>query len=403
MRILILNLDYPGFLSSLYSQHPGLDSAPYAEQLKVRVDSLFNVGDFYSRNLASLGHEAWDLHINNEILQGTWARENSLSGRTSTPNTGLKALRDKVREHRSNPVIRVIKPLLQPFASRLNGKQNLLTILAAQIRHYRPDVILNQSVQWVPDSFLSDFRPGVKLIVGQIASPLTPDKKLIDYDVMVSSLPNFVNRFRNQGLKAELVRLAFEDTILDKLPKPAQSVDISFVGTLSADHENRRALLETVGRSLNLGIWGRIDSSWAPDSPVRRYHRGDAYGKEMYKILQESRVTLNYHIDLAENYANNLRLFEATGVGTLLLTDSKCNLHELFEPGKEVAVYHTPDECVELARYYVDHESEREAIAKAGQRRTLRDHTYKHRMQELSTLFEHHLRLQTSGAASYSC
>jgi spore maturation protein CgeB len=220
---------------------------------------------------------------------------------------------------------------------------------------------------------------------------------------MVSSLPNFVERFRNQGLKAELVRLAFEDTIVDKLPRTAQSIDVSFVGTLSADHENRRALLETVGKTLNLGIWGRIDSSWAQDSPVRRYHRGDAWGKTMYGILQESRITLNYHIDLAENYANNLRLFEATGVGTLLLTDNKCNLHELFEPGKEVAVYRTPEECVELAQYYIEHEEERAAIARAGQKRTLRDHTYKLRMQELSALLERQLRRQTSGAASQSC
>src|SRR4030095_16737009 len=183
MRILILNLDYPGFLSSLYSQHPGLENAPYAEQLKVRVDSLFNVGDFYSRNLASQSHEAWDLHINNEIMQGTWARENSVAARTSAPGTGFKTLRDKIREHRANPLLRAIKPWLQPFASRLNGKQNLLTILAAQIRHYRPDVVLNQSVQWVPDGFLSDFKPAVKLVVGQIASPLSADKKLIDYDL----------------------------------------------------------------------------------------------------------------------------------------------------------------------------------------------------------------------------
>ena len=123
----------------------------------------------------------------------------------------------------------------------------------------------------------------------------------------------------------------------------------------------------------------------------------------MYGILQESRITLNYHIDLAENYANNLRLFEATGMGTLLLTDTKSNLHELFEPGKEVAVYSSPEECVELARYYVEHESERDAIAKAGQRRTLRDHTYKLRMRELSALLERELKSNVRGVASYSC
>ena len=403
MRILVLNVDYPGFLSSLYEQHPGLESAPYQEQLKARVDSLFGVADFYSRNLALQGHETWDVHINNEMMQGAWARENALPAGTPAPNTGLKVLREKFRQHRTNPIVRALKPWLEPFASRLNGKQGLLTILAAQIRHYQPDVILNQAVQWVPDKFLAGFRPNVRLIVGQIASPLTSDKMLTDYDLMISSLPNFVDRFRNQGLKAELMRLAFEESILEKIPRKDCSVNISFVGTLSADHENRRALLETVGRSLDLGIWGRVDSAFEQDSPLRRFHRGDAWGEQMYRILTDSRITLNYHIDLAGDYANNLRLFEATGVGTLLLTDNKRNLHELFEPGKEMAVYRTSEECVELARYYLDHDREREAIATAGQRRTLRDHTYKLRMMELSVLFERHLKSQGAGAASHSC
>ena len=57
-------------------------------------------------------------------------------------------------------------------------------------------------------------------------------------------------------------------------------------------------------------------------------------------------MTLNHHIDVAEAYAGNLRLFEATGVGTLLVTDWKKNLHEMFEAGKEVVTYRTPEECV---------------------------------------------------------
>jgi spore maturation protein CgeB len=78
-----------------------------------------------------------------------------------------------------------------------------------------------------------------------------------------------------------------------------------------------------------------------------------------------------------------MRLYEATGVGTLLITDWKENLHELFEPGKEVIAYRTPEECGELIQYYLEHEVEREAIARAGQERTLREHTYYQRMQEL--------------------
>ena len=70
-------------------------------------------------------------------------------------------------------------------------------------------------------------------------------------------------------------------------------------------------------------------------------------------------------------------------MGALLMTDWKENLHELFEPGKEVVAYRNADECAELVRYYLEHEEERKAIADAGQQRTLREHTEFQRTQQL--------------------
>jgi spore maturation protein CgeB len=86
-----------------------------------------------------------------------------------------------------------------------------------------------------------------------------------------------------------------------------------------------------------------------------------------------------------------MRLYEATGVGTLLITDYKDNLHTLFEPGSEVIAYNSAEECVELVTYYLAHEEERQAIARAGQQRTLREHSYLHRMQELVNIVERQL------------
>jgi len=82
-------------------------------------------------------------------------------------------------------------------------------------------------------------------------------------------------------------------------------------------------------------------------------------------------------------YANNIRLYEATGMGALLMPDWKENLHEMFEPGKEVVVYRSSDECVELIHYYLDHKNEREAIVRAGQEHTMREHIYYQRSEEL--------------------
>jgi spore maturation protein CgeB len=111
----------------------------------------------------------------------------------------------------------------------------------------------------------------------------------------------------------------------------------------------------------------------------------------MYGVLRNSKIAINHHIDLAGAYANNMRLFEATGVGTMLLTDWKMNIGDMFESGKEVVTYRSPEECSELVSYYLSHEDERAAIARAGQSRTLSQHTYYHRMQELSELLANQL------------
>lgn len=82
----------------------------------------------------------------------------------------------------------------------------------------------------------------------------------------------------------------------------------------------------------------------------------------------------------------------------LLITDYKDNLSDLFEIGKEIVVYRSAEECAALVNYYLSRPQEAEAIARAGQARTLRDHSYKMNMAELSLIFKRHLRYQTEMA-----
>jgi spore maturation protein CgeB len=124
---------------------------------------------------------------------------------------------------------------------------------------------------------------------------------------------------------------------------------------------------------------------------VRRYH-GEAWGLEMFRVLAESRIAVNRHIDVAGDNANNMRLYEATGVGSLLLTDAKENLGDLFEVGREVVAYRDENELVEAIEHYLAHEDERAAVAAAGQQRTLREHGYGVRMRELSGILESYLQ-----------
>ena len=103
----------------------------------------------------------------------------------------------------------------------------------------------------------------------------------------------------------------------------------------------------------------------------------------MYEILSRTKISFNRHIDIALNYANNMRLYEATGMGSLLLTDKKDNLHKLFEIDKEIVTYSSKEEASEKAQYLIANPIKASEIARAGQARTLKEHSYEERMREL--------------------
>lgn len=107
------------------------------------------------------------------------------------------------------------------------------------------------------------------------------------------------------------------------------------------------------------------------------------YGLRMYQTIRDSQVTLNIHADSSDRYASNMRLFEVTGAGGCLLTDWKPNLGEIFQIDEEVVSFRSAGECVEKARWLLEHPVEAAAIARAGQKRTLNEHTYINRAQQL--------------------
>jgi hypothetical protein len=140
--------------------------------------------------------------------------------------------------------------------------------------------------------------------------------------------------------------------------------------------------------------------TWEVSPSIRRRAHQPVFGQEMYQLLHDSRISLNTHIDISPRSASNMRLYEATGAGTCLLTDWKANLPDLYEPEREVVTYRNADECVEKVRYLLNHERERIAIATAGQRRTLRDHTFTQRALQLHRIFSAAIAKNPSLASS---
>jgi hypothetical protein len=396
MRFLIINTDYPEFLHWLYARHEGLEKQPYEEQMRVRNESLFSTADFYSSNLRKLGHEAYDIHANNEFMQKAWAKEHGIriegpEGPAPVKQRARMVLQRAWRISAKTPLRYLGRPVRSVLHSLGKGAW-FYDILAAQIKHDKPDILFILDMGGISGHFLKDVKPFVGLLVGQHAATRLSDADDFScYDLVASSFPPTVEYFRQKGIRAELHRLGFEQRVLSCLEAKNRISDVTFIGSFYSVHSSRVELLEVLcTRFPHTRIWGPAIYHLATTSPIRGCYEGQAWGREMFQILRDSKVTLNHHGD-ATPYANNMRLYEATGVGTLLITDWKENLHELFEPGKEVVAYRTPDECAELIRYYLEHDDEREGIARAGQERTLREHTYYQRMQELVGILERYL------------
>ena len=81
--------------------------------------------------------------------------------------------------------------------------------------------------------------------------------------------------------------------------------------------------------------------------------------------------------------AVNQRVFDVPATGSFLLTDYREQAENLFEPGREIVCYRSPEEAGELAREYLARPANRQAVAKAARERILGGHTYEHRVRTL--------------------
>lgn len=372
MKFLIVDTYYPKFLTSVYSRNPGLSAECYGEQKAFILKQSFGTADFYSKNLRKLGHEAEDVIANADTLQGTWARENGL-------RSDGKFLLTKVKKMFG------FRRLYTPA----NNQQ--LKILTEQVKRLRPDILYFQDLSLCPPSLFSDMRKHARLIAGQIACPLPRDTYLSSYDIILTSLPHYVEIFRKKGIKSEYLKIAFEPDILNSIGAHERIYDCTFVGGFSPAHGRGNSILEEVSRRIRIEFFGYGSESLPPYSPILRSHHGEVWGIDMYRVLSQSKISINRHIDIAEDNANNMRLYEATGCGAMLISDFKKNLNKLFVIGKEVESYKDADDLYEKIVYYTKHDVEGATIAKEGQKRTLREHTYFHRMEELVEIIKKYI------------
>lgn len=113
-----------------------------------------------------------------------------------------------------------------------------------------------------------------------------------------------------------------------------------------------------------------------------RYHSELTYYTDLPVFYPLSAVNFNCTSKQMKG-AVNQRIFDVPAAGAFILTDWREQIANLFEPGKEVICYHSPEEATELIAYYLRHPEKRKAIAQAALKRVLADHKYESRINTI--------------------
>jgi len=161
--------------------------------------------------------------------------------------------------------------------------------------------------------------------------------------------------------------------------------------------EGRAASKPGLARALELLIHGRNPLRAARDvrdwSRLRERHGDALHGPVTddgyVSLFRESRISLGFLV-LGDSHRAfrplrqiRLREFEAPMAGAFYLTGWLPEIALHYDVGKEIVCYRSTRELVDLARYYLAHDTERERIRLAGQVRALRDHTWERRYESL--------------------
>lgn len=160
---------------------------------------------------------------------------------------------------------------------------------------------------------------------------------------------------------------AVEPLAYPNVPTAVKKYDIGFVGYVT--FRKRAEMLDRMFKEFPNFFYGQRFSRWIYGEPPD--------GQDAADIFKKSRIV--FSTSAVDDV--NMRTFEALATGSFLLTEWVPTLGELFEDGKHLVTYKTMDEAVEKAKYYLEHEEEREKIAKAGMEEALAKHTYQHRAQ----------------------
>jgi spore maturation protein CgeB len=174
-------------------------------------------------------------------------------------------------------------------------------------------------------------------------------------------------------------------------PDPRFACDLAFLGNRLPDREERvkeflcRPAAALPNRTFLLG-----GSGWQSDGslPANVRPLGHVATRDHNTFNCTPRAVLNINRDSMARFGHSpaTRLFEAAGAGACIISDAWEGVEEFLEPGEEVLLARRGDEVAALLESLSPERAHR--IGLAARRRVHREHTYRHRADQVEAILE---------------
>lgn len=377
IKFLRISSIYPGFINTLNKKIDTNDD--YENILNLIFKEKYSVSNYITEELSKKNYKCYEIIHNYKLLQNKWL--------------------DKY------------------------GKRDSDEIILQQIRFYNPDVVFLGDVNLISKLIINELKniSNTKLVLCYHCAPFTNKQfeKLKHVDAIVTCTKGYKQKIINLINKdVLLMHHAYKNDKIEVADESQRNIDVSFIGSIFLNNSLHIGRVDIIYElikkyknnyiAINFSKYFFIELFYLLFKSILSLKiaknfkiffkiltiyilsKKPIYGRDMYRILQKTKILINKHIEDTE-YAGNMRLFEATGSGCLLLTDNKKDLDKFFSINEEIIIFNNKEDLIKKINYFLKNGKKLQNIAQKGRKKTISIHNYQNRVNELDSFIKNKL------------
>jgi len=378
-KFLRISSIYPGFLKKIKTDQ-NLKNLKYEDALEIIFKKKYSVSNFISLELKKKNYECFEIISNANFIQNKWMDQ-----------YGDKKLDED--------------------------------ILLQQIKFYKPNIVYIGNINLINEKLIFEIKKmkHIKLLIAFHCAPFT--KKLINslknVDLVVTCTYGYQKMLLEKlDKKVLLMKHAFYKDNNTNSNLKNRDINLTFIGSIFINkglHFDRIELVYELMKNFknsyiainfsnlfflqfinlilksifNFNILKKIKIFYKLIY-IYCFCKKPVFGIDMYKILKKTKILINTHIEDTK-FAGNMRLFEGTGSGCLVITDNKKGLENLFVKKDEIEVFYDIEDLIKKIKYYLCNTEILTKVATNGMNQTISSHNYSQRISELDEFIKENI------------